>query len=76
MKFCKDCQNYNEFWGMCIREKHQTGNNPVTGEALYNYKYQRDPYKERESLWPWRCGRSGRYFKRRITLRQIVEEIK
>lgn len=65
MNFCKDCQNYyNHSWSMCIRGLHQTGNDPVTGEARYSYKYRGDPRKERESLWPWRCGYRGRYFKR------------
>lgn len=62
MPFCKDCKNYNDIGNLCARGKRKVGNDPVTGRAEYAYKVLDDAHSERESIWPWRCGRGGRYF--------------
>ena len=64
MKFCKDCKNYNDIGGLCARGKREDGFNAVTGWQEYRYAVLRYASEERESIWPWRCGKSGRHFER------------
>ena len=62
MRFCKDCRNYNDICGLCARGKREAGFNAVTGNKEYLYTVLTYASSERESIWPWRCGKSGRHF--------------
>ena len=64
MRFCKDCQNYNDIGALCVRGKREAGFDAVTGRQEYRYTVLRCVRDERESIWPWRCGKSGRHFQR------------
>ena len=64
MNFCKDCCHYNDVGPLCVRGKQQSGFDKVTGRPTYRYKAICIPSEERDSIWPWRCGKNGRYFER------------
>jgi hypothetical protein len=62
MKLCKDCKHYNDIGLLCVRGKRQVGVDPVHGWPVLKYKVLRFARYERESILPWRCGKSGRHF--------------
>ncbi len=64
MRFCKDCRNYNDIGMLCTRGKRDAGFNAVTGSQEYSYTVLAFALIERKSIWPWRCGKNGRYFER------------
>lgn len=62
MKFCVNCKHYNSFGNLCVRGKYHYHDNPVTGEKEFKYKVLRSANEERDSIFPWNCGKKGRYF--------------
>ena len=64
-RLCKNCKHYNDFALYCVRGKHQVGVDPVDGRPVYKYKVCDSASMERESWWPWSCGKSGRYFEKK-----------
>lgn len=62
LKLCINCKHYDNFGNLCVRGKYHNSCDPVTGEKVFEYKVLRSANEERASIFPWHCGKKGRYF--------------
>lgn len=62
IKICKNCRHYDRDFRFCIRGKRQVGTDPVDGSPVHKYTVLNYASSERESWWPWACGKKGRHF--------------
>lgn len=60
---CWDCRHLHSVTSCGRVKRLVVEHDLITGAAKKRVVGLIDAYKERESIFPWRCGRKGRHFK-------------